>query len=152
LNSRALMGGRMPDAADEKPDTARSTVQTYVPEYQKREWQRHADEMDMSQSEFVRTMVQAGRRGFDGDGTGEGAGEQEGRRTRSAPSDPQGQDLETVVEESLADAGALDWEELLDEVTADVERRLEDALESLQADNRVRYSGPRGGYTLIEDA
>jgi hypothetical protein len=137
----------MPNAADDEPDTSRAVVQTYVPEYQKREWGRHAEELDMSQSEFVRTMVQAGRRGFDGDSSDE----QEGRETRSEPSGPQGQDLETVVEESLAEAGALDWDELLDEVTADVENRLEDAIESLQADNRVRYSGPKGGYTLIED-
>ena len=36
-------------------------LKTYVPRYQKREWQSHADRLDMTQSEFVRVMVQAGR-------------------------------------------------------------------------------------------
>ena len=43
----------------------RTSVRTYVPEYQKEAWAAHADELDMSQSEFVRTMVQAGRSGFE---------------------------------------------------------------------------------------
>jgi len=42
----------------------RRSVKTYVPEDQKAIWQDHADDLGMSQSEFVRTMVQAGRRGF----------------------------------------------------------------------------------------
>ena len=52
-------------ASDEEVDTTRTSVKTFVPAYQKDEWKRHADELDMSQSEFVRTMVQAGRRDFD---------------------------------------------------------------------------------------
>ncbi|MFT4957036.1 MAG: hypothetical protein ACI9EZ_000344, partial [Halobacteriales archaeon] len=51
---------------DEDVDTERSVVKTYVPAYQKALWQRQAETLEMSQSEFVRTMVQAGRRGFDG--------------------------------------------------------------------------------------
>jgi len=133
-----------PEASDES-DTSRAVVQTYVPEYQKAEWRRHAEELDMSQSEFVRTMVQAGRRGFGGD-------ESEAEETRSDPTDPGGQDLETAVHDALSDADALDWEELLERVTDDVERRLEEAIESLQADNSVRYSGPQGGYTLVEES
>src|SRR6056297_3280818 len=42
----------------------RRSVKTYVPAEQKDRWREHADELGMSQSEFVRTMVQAGRRGF----------------------------------------------------------------------------------------
>ena len=45
----------------------RVSVKTSVPEYQKRAWTENADAMDMTQSEFVRTMVQAGRRGFEAD-------------------------------------------------------------------------------------
>jgi len=133
----------MPPEASNDPDTSRAVVQTYVPEYQKAEWRHHADQLDMSQSEFVRTMVQAGRRGFGGD-------ESEAAETGSEAADPGGQDLETVILDALSGAAALDWDELLERVTADVERRLEDALESLQADNRVRYSGPEGGYTLVD--
>jgi hypothetical protein len=134
----------MSPEASEDPNSARAVVQTYVPEYQKAEWRRHAEDLDMSQSEFVRTMVQAGRRGFGGD-------ESEVAEAGSEAVDPGGQDLETVVLDALSSADALDWTELLERVTADVERRLEDAVESLQADNRVRYSGPQGGYTLVEE-
>ncbi|MEZ3114717.1 DUF5805 domain-containing protein [Halobaculum sp. MBLA0147] len=37
-------------------------VTTRVPAYQKEAWRADAEELGMSQSEFVRTMVQAGRR------------------------------------------------------------------------------------------
>lgn len=134
----------MAPEASEEADTSRAVVQTYVPEYQKSEWRRHAEQLDMSQSEFVRTMVQSGRRGFGGE-------ESEAAEAGSEGADPGGQDLETVVLDALSDADALDWDELLERVTADVERRLEDAIESLQEDNRVRYSGPRGGYTLVDE-
>ena len=49
---------------DEEADTVRTSVRTYLPEYQKAKWEEHAEELGMSRSEFVRTMVQAGRRGF----------------------------------------------------------------------------------------
>jgi hypothetical protein len=39
----------------------RTPVTTRVPAYQKEVWEDDADELGMSQSEFVRTMVQAGR-------------------------------------------------------------------------------------------
>lgn len=42
-------------------DTDRVTVTVYVREYQKEEWTDHADRLDMGLSEFVRSMVQAGR-------------------------------------------------------------------------------------------
>jgi len=54
----------------EKADTERSTVMTYVPAHQKSEWTAHADELGMSQAEYVRTMVQAGRKGFELDSEG----------------------------------------------------------------------------------
>jgi hypothetical protein len=46
-------------------DDERVSVQTYVPASQQEQWRKEADRMDMSQAEYVRTMVQAGRRGFD---------------------------------------------------------------------------------------
>jgi len=48
-------------------DTERVTVRTYVPKYQRDEWDDHAEDLDMSRSEFIRTMVQAGRRTFGND-------------------------------------------------------------------------------------
>lgn len=122
----------------------RRSVKTYVPASQKSEWERHADELDMSQSEFVRTMVQAGRRGFSID---------EPRNPDEAPSDgenPGGSGLETRIEDALAE-GPHSWEELLEAISGDLEERLEAALESLQDSNRVRYNGRQGGYTLADE-
>lgn len=122
----------------------RRSVKTYVPAEQKDRWREHADELDMSQSEFVRTMVQAGRRGFS---TIESEKTAEPDPTGS---DPEGQSLETRVETALAD-GPLSWEELVETVVGDFEDRLEDALDALQDRNRVRYNGRKGGYTLTDE-
>ena len=130
-------------------DTSRSVVQTYVPEYQKREWKRHADELDMTQSEFVRAMVQAGRRGFEPDGPNENP--EEPTSGDANPGGSAASDLKTHVLDALADGETRSWDELADAVTAHVERELEETLEGLQSENRVRYSGPKGGYTLMED-
>ncbi len=122
----------------------RRSVKTYVPADQKTRWQRHADELGMSQSEFVRTMVQAGRRGFT---VGEGSTPEE---TRSKGSNPGGHDLETRIESAIAD-GHSSWDDLVDAVFDDFEDRLEETLESLQKRDRVRYSGREGGYTLVDE-
>ncbi|TYL37105.1 hypothetical protein CV102_19000 [Natronococcus pandeyae] len=121
-------------------DTSRTAVKTYVPAYQKDEWQSHADDLEMSQSEFVRTMVQAGRRGFETDHEEPG----------SPDANPGGNALETQVL-NLLSSDTYSWEELLEAVSGDIESRLDDTLEELQADNRIRYSGRHGGYTTLED-
>jgi hypothetical protein len=100
----------------------------------------------MTQSEFVRTMVQAGRRGV--------LSENGGKEPSGAPSsdaDPEGERVERVVVESLTEDGPLDWDELVDRLVADVEDRLDDTLASLQDENRLRYSGRDGGYVLTDE-
>lgn len=124
----------------DSPDTSRCAVKTYVPAYQKDEWQSHADDLEMSQSEFVRTMVQAGRRGFETDDEEPG----------SPDANPGGNALETQVL-NLLSSDTYSWEELLEAVSDDIESRLDDTLEELQANNRIRYSGRHGGYTTLED-
>ncbi|MBV0901323.1 DUF5805 domain-containing protein [Haloarcula salina] len=137
----------------ESDATERTTVRTYVPAYQKAEWAEHADELDMSQSEFVRTMVQAGRSGFetaesessvatDDNGTGEEAG--------SADETPGVDGLKDRVQDILADGDYYDWDDLVAELTDDIEERLDETLQELQSDDRVRYSGRHGGYVLDE--
>ena len=130
-------------------ETERTVVKTYVPRYQKNIWTDHADELDMSQSEFVRTMVQAGRRGFDG-----GASE---RPQGSSPDDDVstgaydgGDGLDDRVLSVLDGEEYLDWEALVEALTGDIESRLEDALQELQSRDDVRYSGRHGGYTRVE--
>ncbi|MFC4551902.1 MULTISPECIES: DUF5805 domain-containing protein [Halorussus] len=129
----------------EGSDTDRAVVKTFVPQYQKSEWKRHADELDMSQSEFVRSMVQAGRRGFsveNSENRSEGG---------SPPSDPGGDGLETRLLALLDSADHLSWDQLVEELAGDFEDRLEDTLQRLQNENRVQYSGRRGGYTVVGD-
>ncbi|WP_255190802.1 DUF5805 domain-containing protein [Natronobeatus ordinarius] len=123
----------------ESRDTSNTSVRAYVPAYQKAAWKDHADELEMSLSEFVRAMVQAGRRGFE-------TGHEE---PDSSDATPGGNALETQVLELLA-ADTYSWEELLEAVTDDVESRLDDTLGELQSANRIRYSGRHGGYTLVE--
>ncbi|QLG47699.1 DUF5805 domain-containing protein [Natrinema halophilum] len=120
-------------------DRSRKAVKTYVPAYQKSEWQSHADDLEMSQSEFVRTMVQAGRKGFESATT----------EPASSDSDPGGDALEKQVIELLS-ADTYSWDELLEAVSDDIESRLDDTLEELQTNNRIRYSGRHGGYTTVD--
>lgn len=121
-------------------DTERTTVTTYIPAYQARQWSEHADDLEMSRSEFVRTMVQAGRRGFE---------PADSASTAPSSTESDGTDFETRIERVLADAGPLSWDQLLAALTEDIEDRLEEALLDLQAENRISYSGQAGGYTLV---
>lgn len=127
-------------------DTERRAVRTYVPAYQKEVWREEAEALDMSQSEFVRTMVQAGRRGFDLDSPA--ATQKPSAGVSSAP-DPGGDGLEERVVETLR-GGTQSWDELVEELAGDFESRLDETLDSLQGDNRVRYSGREGGYVLVD--
>lgn len=144
----------------ESPDTERVAVRTYVPAYQREEWDRHADDLDMSRAEFVRTMVQAGRRGFDLDGgsttTGQNAQER-GSPDRKPPEGgsptvtPGVEALETGVLDLLESEGPVSWEELVAGLTDDIEERLDEVLAALQRDGRIRYSGRLGGYAVVDD-
>lgn len=139
--------------AQEERDTERTAVKTYIPAYQRDEWERHAEQLDMSRSEFVRTMVQVGRRSLDGGGVppAGGAEESDTAETSHATDGPvSGHDLDDHVVETLAGGETLSWDELLAELTDNVEERLEDSLERLQRENVVQYAGRYGGYTLIE--
>ncbi len=125
--------------SESETDTTRTVVQTYVPAYQRAEWDDHAERLGMSRSEFVRTMVQAGRSGFGAEPAAAG---------ESAETTEEGTPLADRVREVLAESGPLDWEDLLAAVTGDVESRLEETLQELQSDDVVRYSGREGGYVL----
>ena len=129
-------------------DTTRTSVKVYVPDYQKQLWAEDAERLEMSQSEYVRSMVQAGRRGFEDSSTeAENPTDLEGH---SPDATPGVEGLETRVLDALSNADALDWDDLVERLAEDFEDRLEDVLETLQQENRVQYSGRRGGYTLSE--
>ena len=126
--------------------TDRVSVQTYVPAGQRDRWRREADELDMSQAEYVRTMVQAGRRSFD-----LGGGETTADEPRPPDATPEGEGLKDRILDALDEAGVTDWETLLSAVTDDIEARLEEALRELQSEGRVRHSPREGGYTVVDD-
>lgn len=128
-------------------ETTRTTVQTYLPAYQKELWQEHADRLDMSLSEFVRTMVQSGRRGFLDDGDETINDEMAENDTPAGPST----ELEDEILQALSTNEHLSWSDLVDAVVGDVEDRIEDTLQELQTENRVQYSGRHGGYTLTDE-
>ena len=139
-------------ATNGEVDTTRTTVKTYVPAYQREEWDGHADDLDMSRSEFVRSMVQAGRRGFGAEESGARESGEEGDAGPAGPTDD-GDDqrpFETRIMNALSTSEYLSWEDLVEAVTSDIEDQLETTLQDLQADNVVRYSGPNGGYTIDE--
>lgn len=152
-------------------ETERVSVSTYVPAYQRATWATEAESMGVSRSEYVRLMVQAGRRSFDLDGT-DGSGPQvseSGHPTdamqpeeetvtdhnpeggREADPAPRGDGLQERVLELLESDSHLDWDELVAGLTADIEDRLEAALDELQSAGRVRHSGRQGGYTVVDD-
>jgi hypothetical protein len=117
----------------------RVAVKTYVPAYQRETWRDHAEDLGMSLSEFIRTMTQAGRRGFV---------EIESKRAvkdGDPGTDPRSQGLETLIIEVVGEDVA-SWEELVDAATGDVEDRLDNALSRLQDEGELRYSGRDGGY------
>jgi len=143
-------------------DTERVAVTARVPAYQKEAWVADAERLDMSQSEFLRTMVQAGRRDlgiaeeFGPPGVADGATGVESTddagnlESGSPPVDPGGGGLEDRLLDALADGGVMSFERLVEAVAGDVEERVDEAMGDLQSRGRVRYSGRDGGYTLVE--
>lgn len=134
-------------------DDGRVSVQTYVTETQRDHWRSEAAELDMSNAEYVRTMVQAGRRGFDLTTSDDGLNSSSGSDVEPdhSSSTPGVDGLKDRVLEVLRESEFADWDELLAGVTDDIEERLEGTLDELQSEGRVKYSGRHGGYTVIED-
>lgn len=142
--------------ASEEATAERVAVRTYVPPAQRDEWDGHAEKLDMSRSEFVRTMVQAGRRGFDPRGNAAETAEDDA--PVEPPEEDSGQTLDGATAESFDDTvldllderECLSWNELFEALTDDVEQRLDDALGRLQTANEIKHSGKRGGYVRTQ--
>lgn len=131
-------------------DTSRAAVKCYVPAYQKEAWRDHADALDMSLSEFVRSMVQAGRRGFGAEPGAEGVPPPATAGDDAAADG--GEAVEARVVEALSAGDRLGWEELLAAaVPEDVEDAVEAAVGRLQDDNRVTYRPSEGAFVLADD-
>ena len=128
----------------------RVSVQTYVPAAQRQVWRSEAVEMEMSQAEYVRTMVQAGRRSFDL-GDGESTGRRTGEGVGSPNANPEGSGLKDRVLDVLETEDVDDWKDIRAAVTDDIDDRLEEALSELQGEDAIRYSGRRDGYVVVDD-
>lgn len=133
-------------------ESERTVVTTYLPKHQKSIWEEHAQSLDMSQSEFVKTMVQAGRRRFD-------AEDEEGPISVDSTSNPGGQtdenddpnDYESIIVEALEEQSHLTWDDLVEIVTSDLESELADAISRLQERNEIRHDPRVGGYVREEN-
>jgi hypothetical protein len=123
-------------------ETEGVSMKVHMPRWQKNRWVTHADQLDMTQSEFLRSMVQAGRLSLDQSRTDE---------PDSPDATPGDNGLEEQILDVLRGSGYLSWDDLLAGVTDDIEERLEDALDTLQENNQIKYSGRNGGYTLAGD-
>jgi len=127
------------------------TVRTYVPAWQRDRWREAADERGMSQSEFVRTMVQAGRRGFEPSCAPAAvrSNPDEGDERDATPGVEAGRTpFEERVLELVERDGPLEWDGLVEALVGDIEDRLGEALDELQSANRLKHSGRAGGYVV----
>lgn len=131
-------------------DTDRTEVRVKLPRYQKAEWIEDADEFDMSQAEFVRTMVQAGRSKLDLD-TDFAHDTTATEETPSDGVDPRGDGLEDRVVGVLQQKEVMSWDDLLEWVVGDIEDSLDETMGELQQSGRVRFSGRDGGYVLTDE-
>lgn len=131
----------------------RVPVQTYVSSTQREQWREEAETLDMSQAEYVRTMVQAGRRGFELDGDGRSSESESENRLEggSTHATPRVEGLKDRVLAIVREEAYPDWEVLLAGVTGDIEERLESVLEELQNDGRIQYNGRHDGYVVTND-
>lgn len=106
---------------------AQKSVKTYVPAYQKAEWKNHANELDMSLSEFVRTMVQGGRRTFEEDPL-------HGDDTDATPGV---KPLETAILDSLTESTSKSFDEIVSDVSGDLEAEIESIIENLRENGTI---------------
>lgn len=129
-------------------DDERVAVRTTVPTFQKQEWERHADELGMSMAEYARTMIQAGRRGFD---LGNGASSGTAVEADDPGSNPRGNGFEDRILQLLDEEGPLSWDDLVAELNDDFEERLEETLVEFQQEDVVRHSPRDGTYSVVDD-
>ena len=134
-------------SSEQEVDMSRTVVQAYVPAYQRAEWDEHAEDLGMSRSEFVRTMVQAGRRGYGGDPVAPQQTDDSNSSEDGAAAAAESGIRDRIVD-ALEEETALSWDELREAVAGDIEQQIEDALSDLQDAGRVRHSGRKGGYVL----
>lgn len=142
--------------SQESVDTDRAVVTTYVPAYQKSAWESHATDLDMSQSEFVRSMVQAGRRGFGVESDSTGPSATDDRHTADSVEDrppdvTPGVDTRRMVLQTLEESGPLTGEEIVDVVLEEWRGVIGETLEELLQEGAIRRPALGNEFELVED-
>ena len=129
MAKRGLRSDQATDDADRSADEReRVQVKTTIPAYQKHAWREEADDLGMSLSEFVRSMVQAGRRGFESPRSGR----------PESDATPGVEAVEKTILDIL-DERALSAERLRRETLGALENQVDDACERLEHNNRIEY-------------
>lgn len=118
--------GYVPD--ENPPETVE--ISLYIPEHQLEIWSEHADELGMNRSEFIRAMVQAGRRDF---------------TVSPGPSEDAVRD---DILQLLEEHGELDHSEIVQHLVDEIEADVGDAIVELQRQNDIRYA--RDGFVAFE--
>lgn len=134
-----------------RTETDRTEVKTYLPRYQKERWREDADALDMSMSEFVRSMVQAGRRGFDL--TEENASDHVTPTRRQGDLDPEhpgGDHLDEGVLDAIEESPKT-FDDLTGIVMGDLEDRIADSLDSLMKDDLVVFDHRNHEYRIADE-
>lgn len=104
----------------------RKRIRTSAPEEQIDQWEKEADEMNVTRAEYMRLMIQAGRRQFPVCDTGNDQSD--------------GINVENRVLDALEEHGELTWEELIETAIGDVEDKVESTIEELDAQGKVSIS------------
>jgi hypothetical protein len=157
--SRGSDDGQQTEPRDERPDDGQQTeprserpedppeadgepVEIRVPPNLLAAWEHRAETAKLSLSEYVVRMAEAGRMSVQMDPSAVGG---------DAGTAMTVEQLTDDVVERLRHEDAVSWEQLLESISSNLEGNLEEALERLQEDDVVRYSGLEGGYKLVED-
>lgn len=120
----------------------RVSVTTYVPQYQREAWEEHAEELEMSLSEFARTMIQSGRTGFE---LTDRIPEPEERPPEDVT--PGGEGIDTVLVGLLRREGPLDRDGIAERLTGE----LSEALLTLQDRGTIEHD-PDLGWSVVAGA
>lgn len=104
----------------------RKRVRTSAPESQIGTWEAEAEAMNVTRAEYIRLMIQAGRRQFPA--------------CETDNDESEGIQVEMRVLDALEENGELTWGELVEEAVGDVEDKVEDAIEELEEQGRVSVS------------
>jgi hypothetical protein len=145
---------------NEEVDTERGAITAGVPAYQKEGWVKEADKLDMSRSEYLRTMIQACRHDLGiaedigpvrhaersiGSNQEERINDSHHRETSSEPSTLGSGGLKAHPLEDIRREEILSVDDLVTTTAGDIEEQLHNGLADLQSSDHVRYNGREEG-------